>query len=107
MTWASVVDVTKTSVGSSNIVGMVQAAINHISNARAKMGAQQSRLEQTRGGILAYEDNLRAAESKIRDVDMARESTELAKYQIMSQVSNAMLTQANQLPSSASRLLGA
>ncbi len=106
VTWASVIDATKSSAGSANVVGMIQRAIDHVSDARSKMGAQQSRLEQTRGGILSYEDNLRAAESKIRDVDMARESTELAKYQIMSQVSNAMLTQANQIPSSAARLLG-
>lgn len=107
VTWGSVVDSSKLSVGiGSEVVGKVAAAIDHIANARATMGAQQARLEQTKTGLLAYEDNLRSAESKIRDVDMARESTEFSKYQILSQISNAMLAQANQLPSSALQLLG-
>ncbi len=104
--WASVVDANKMSVGDSNTIGKIGLAIDHISNARATLGAQQSRLEQTKGGLTAYEDNLRSAESKIRDVDMARESTKFSKYQILSQISNAMLAQANQLPASSLQLLG-
>ena len=105
--WASVVDSTNgMSVTTANASGMVQKAIDHIANARASVGSQQNRLEHSRSGLLAYEDNLRAAESKMRDVDVARESTELAKYQILSQVSNAMLAQANQPPSGALQLLG-
>ncbi len=106
VTWSSVIDSTKSSVASANTIGMIQRAIDHVSNSRSRLGAQQSRLEHTRSGLLAHEDNMRAAESKIRDVDMAKESTELAKYQILNQVANAMLTQANQLPSSVTRLLG-
>lgn len=103
--WGTVIDSSKSSVGTANVVGMIQTAIDHVSNSRSRLGAQQSRLEQTRSGLLAHEDNMRAAESKIRDVDVARESTELAKFQILTQVANAMLTQANQLPASAARLL--
>ena len=77
-----------------------------MANSRATLGAQQSRLNHTQSGLMAYEDNLRTAESKIRDVDVAKESSEFAKYQILSQISNAMLSQANQLPSSAIQLLG-
>jgi len=55
---------------------------------------------------LTYQDNLSAAESKIRDVDMAKESTELARSQILANASNAMLAQANQLPQSVMQLLG-
>ncbi|OVE81937.1 hypothetical protein BVY04_01985, partial [bacterium M21] len=104
--WASVIDTAKLSVAAGNAIGKIAKAIDHVANNRAILGAQQSRLEQTRSGLLSYEDNLKNAESKIRDVDMAKESTEFSKYQILSQISNAMLSQANQLPSSAVQLLG-
>ncbi len=104
--WNSVIDSTKFSVGSADAIGKLSSAIDYIANNRATIGAQQNRLENTRSGLLAYEDNLRASESKIRDVDMARESTTLAKYQILSQVGNAMLAQAGQLPQAALRLIG-
>ena len=106
VTWSSVVDSDNMSVRSSDVVGKLAQAIDFIANARASNGAQQNRLEFTRSGLLAYEDNLRAAESKIRDVDMARESTDFAKYQILNQVSNAMLAQANQLPGQVLQLIG-
>ena len=106
VTWASVIDVAKMSVTSSGAVGKIDAAINFVSNARASMGAQQKRIEYTSSGLLTYNDNLTAAESKIRDVDMARETTVFSKYQILTNASNAMLAQANQLPSSVLQLLG-
>lgn len=106
VTWSSIADTDKLSVRSSDVVGKLASAIDFIANARASNGAQQNRLEFTRSGLLAYEDNLRAAESKIRDVDMARESTDFAKYQILNQVSNAMLAQANQLPGQVLQLIG-
>ena len=106
VTWASIIDTNVMSVRSSDGIGKVQTAIDHISNQRALLGAQQSRLEHTGAGLLAYEDSLRTAESKIRDIDMALESTELSKYQILTQVGTSMLTQANQIPASAVQLLG-
>ena len=106
VTWGSIVDTTKMSITSGLAIGKIAKAIDHVANNRAVLGAQQSRLEQTSSGLLAYEDNLKNAESKIRDVDMASESTEFSKYQILSQISNAMLAQANQIPSSAVQLLG-
>jgi len=106
VTWSGVVDSDNMSVGVSGAVGKLAKAIDFISNARASNGAQQNRLGHARSGLLAYEDNLRAAESKVRDVDMARESTAFSKFQILNQVSNAMLAQANQLPSAALQLLG-
>lgn len=104
--WSSMIDSSKMSVTSTDVVGKLAKAIDFISNARATNGAQQNRMEQTRSGLLSYEDNLRAAESKIRDVDMARESTDFAKFQILNQVSNAMLAQANQLPGQVMQLIG-
>jgi flagellin len=106
VSWTSVIDSTKLSAGVSGAIGKIAQAIDFIANARANNGAQQNKLEQTRSGLLSYEDNLRAAESKIRDVDMARESTMFAKFQILNQVSNAMLAQANQLPGQVMQLIG-
>ena len=90
--WNSVIDVYKMSIGQSatsdaagNIIGKIDMAIDYIANARASMGAQQKRIENTRDGLMTYQDNLAAAESKIRDVDMASESTEFAKDQITCQ----------------------
>jgi len=106
VTWASVIDIDKMSVRNDNVIGKIDKAIDFIANARASMGAQQKRIETTRAGLLAYEDNLRAAESKIRDIDMAAETTNFSKYQILTNASNAMLAQANQLPASVLQLLG-
>lgn len=103
------------SIGSNVAAGSSQMTINirnlagavdFVANTRASIGSQQKRFTQTRDALLSYEDNVRAAESKVRDVDMARESTTFAKYQILSQASNAMLAQANQLPQSVLQLLG-
>jgi len=106
VTWGSIINDAKMSVGSANAIGKLAKAIDFISNARANNGAQQNRLEYTRSALLSYEDNIRASESKIRDVDMAAESTQFSKYQILNQVSNAMLAQANQLPQAVMQLVG-
>ncbi len=103
--WASIIDTGKLSVTSGDAVGKIASAIDFVANSRASMGAQQKRLEMTKGALLSYEDNLRAAESKIRDVDMARESTVFSKFQILTQASNSMLAQANRLPQGVLTLL--
>jgi flagellin len=95
-----------TAAKAATAITAAQNAINTVSQARAKVGGLQSRLENTRSGLLTYEDNIRSAESKIRDVDMARESSEMTKQQILSQVGNAMLAQANQMPGSVLQLIG-
>jgi len=99
-------DVMTMSVGTPNATGMLEMAINYVSNNRASMGAQQARMESTRSGLLSYSDNLREAEGKINDVDMAQESTELAKSLVLMRGGAAMLGQANNLPSYALSLLG-
>ena len=104
LNWNSVFS-TSFSVTSSDVLAQLDLVTNHVSNARAQMAAQQNRLSQTRDGLLAYEDNLSAAESKIRDVDMARETTEFSKYKVLSDTSNAMLAQANKLPEGIIKLL--
>ena len=84
----------------------VNLAIDHISRQRAVLGAEASRLGHTLEGLRNYEENIRGAESQIRDVDMALESTEFAKYQILTQVGTAMLAQANALPQGVLQLIG-
>jgi len=83
--------------GGDTSIANLAMAVHHVSKLRASVGAQQSRLENIRAGLLSYEDNIRSAESRIRDVDMAQEFAELTKNQILSQVSNSMLAQANPL----------
>jgi flagellin len=94
--FGSVINQDNFSVGNTHAIAAINGAIAKIADSRAEVGGQMSRLNQTGDGLLTYEDNLRAAESMIRDVDAARESTELAKTQILTQTSNAMLAQANQ-----------
>lgn len=84
----------------------VNLAIDHISRQRAIIGAEASRLGHTLEGLRNYEENIRGAESQIRDVDMALESTNFAKYQILTQVGTAMLAQANALPQGVLQLIG-
>ncbi len=81
-------------------------AVDHLSRQRAVVGAEASRLGHTLDGLRTYEENIRSAESQIRDVDMALESTNFAKYQILTQVGTAMLAQANALPQNVMQLIG-
>jgi flagellin len=73
----------------------VDGLINMVSNNRAAMGAVQNRLEHTVNALGIYQENLMAAESRIRDVDMAQEMTHFTKLQILQQSGTAMLAQAN------------
>ena len=102
---SSLTDNTKFSVTSASAIDSLDKAINYVSNERAQMAAQQNRLSQTRDGLLAYEDNLTSAESKVRDVDMARETTNFSKFQVLTNTANAMLAQANKLSQGVQQLL--
>lgn len=96
-----------TAAGSQAALGTIDAAINVLSTARANVGGLQNRLEATISNLRVEEQNLTAANARIRDVDVARETATLTRNQIMSQAGTAMLAQANQLPSAALQLLGA
>jgi flagellin len=76
----------------------IDAAITSVSATRATFGAVQNRLEHSLNVSAAYQENLTAAESRIRDVDMANEMTKLTKNQILQQAGQSMLSQANQAP---------
>jgi flagellin len=83
----------------------INAAITKLSEDRATIGAYQTRLTHTADQLTVNRENLLAASSRIKDVDMAEESTEFAKQNILVQSGTAMLAQANSLPQSVLRLL--
>lgn len=95
-----------TAAGSQAALGTIDTAIAALSTGRANLGASQNRLEITVSNLRVEEENLTSANSRIRDVDVARETAALTRAQIMSQAGTAMLAQANQLPQSALQLLG-
>jgi flagellin len=86
-------------------IGVFDKAIQQLSQARAKVGATQNRMTVTVSNLAVTQENLTAANSRIRDVDVAQESANLTKSQILSQAGLAVLAQANQLPQSALSLL--
>jgi len=86
-------------------IGTFDAAIQQLSTARAKVGAVQNRMQVTVSNLSVAHENLSAANSRIRDVDVASETSSLTKSQILSQAGLAVLSQANQLPNSALSLL--
>ncbi len=83
----------------------VKAAINQLATDRASIGAYQSRLNYTSEQLVVTKENLTAASSRIKDVDVAEESTQYARYNVLVQSGTAMLAQANQMPQSVLRLL--
>lgn len=91
--------------GADGALDTLDAAIKLVSDERAKLGANQNRLEHTINNLGTATENLTAAESRIRDVDMAKEMMEFTKNNILSQAAQAMLAQANQLPQGVLQLL--
>ena len=91
---------------SQNSLGIIDAAISQISNARSKLGASQNRLNVTIDNLGTSVENLSAANARIRDVDVARETASLTRSQILVQAGVSVLAQANQSPQIALSLLG-
>ncbi|WP_298440439.1 flagellin [uncultured Ferrimonas sp.] len=100
----STLDVTTTG-GAQAAVTLIDDAIAQIDGQRADLGAVQNRMSHTINNLGNIQTNVADARSRIQDVDFAKESAELAKNQVLSQSSSAMLAQANQLPQSALSLL--
>ncbi|WP_342538880.1 flagellin [Sporosarcina sp. FSL K6-1540] len=86
-------------------ITVINDAIEKVSAQRSNLGASQNRLEHTINNLNTSSENLTAAESRIRDVDMAKEMMEQTKNSILAQASQAMLAQANQLPQGVLQLL--
>lgn len=94
---------TATNAGAA--ITTIQTAIDSVSAERSKLGAIQNRLEHTINNLGTSSENLTASESRIRDVDMAKEMMEFTKNNILSQAAQSMLAQANQQPQGVLQLL--
>ena len=81
--------------GANQLIGTVDAALKKVTKQRVDLGAYQNRLEETSRGIGVAAENMQAAESRIRDVDMALEITDYVKNSILANSTTAMLSQAN------------
>ena len=89
----------------NDAIGKIDAAISRVSAQRATLGALQNRLDHSINSLATTTENLTAAESRIRDVDMAKEMMNFTKFNILNQAATAMLAQANQLPQTVLQLL--
>ncbi|MGG3555286.1 flagellin [Peribacillus frigoritolerans] len=89
----------------SAAITVIQSAIDTVSAERSKLGANQNRLEHTINNLGTSSENLTAAESRVRDTDMAKTMMEQTKNSILAQASQAMLAQANQQPQGVLQLL--
>ncbi|WP_340701078.1 flagellin [Brevibacillus borstelensis] len=98
------VDVTS-AAGAQSAITTLDNALKQVSSERSKLGAYQNRLEHTINNLNTSSENLTAAESRIRDTDMAKEMMEQTKNNILAQAAQAMLAQANQQPQGVLQLL--
>ena len=94
-----------TQPGAKSAVKLIKEAINTVSSTRGDLGALQNRLEHTINNLSVTTENMTAAESRIRDVDMAKEMMTYTKNNILVQASQSMLAQANQTPQGVLQLL--
>ena len=94
-----------TTAGAVTALTNVKLAITQLATDRATVGANVTRLSYTNEQLSILRENLSAANSRIKDVDVAEESTQFARYNILVQAGTAMLAQANATPQSALRLL--
>ena len=108
---ATTIDITRGDIStavaltSTSTATNIDAAIDAVNTSRSNLGALQNRLESTVRNVDTTAENLQAAESRIRDVDMAKEMMEQTKQNILQQASTAMLAQANQAPQTVLSLL--
>ncbi|MCB1222272.1 flagellin, partial [bacterium] len=94
-----------TQAGAQGALATIDTAIDSLSSSRATIGASQNRLVVTMNNLSSAHENLSAANSRIRDVDVAEETASMTRNQILSQAGVAVLAQANQLPQAALSLL--
>lgn len=89
----------------NDAIGVVDASLDRVNKQRADLGAYYNRLEHAAKGLMTAYENIQASESRIRDADMAEESVQFTKNQILVQSGTAMLAQANLRPQSVLQLL--
>ena len=95
-----------TKEGAQTTLSKLDDALVQINGVRAELGATQNRLSSTINNLAVSDENLSAAKSRIRDVDVASETADLARNQILVQAGTSVLSQANQAPNMALKLLG-
>lgn len=95
-----------TMTGARSSISTLDTALKSVNASRGKLGASQNRLQVTINNLSAMHENLSAANSRIRDADVATETANMARGQILMQAGIAVLSQANQLPSMALSLIG-
>ena len=88
------------------VIGLIDKGLEKLSKQRADLGAYYNRLEHTAKGLMIGYENIQAAESRIRDADMAEVMVKFVRDQILIQTGTAMLAQANMKPQSVLKLLG-
>ena len=93
-------------LGAQNSLGAVDDAINYVNGMRASFGALQNRLQSVSQNLMTSDENFSAANSRIRDTDIAEESSKLAKNNVLMQAATAVIAQANQQNQLALKLLG-
>ena len=103
--WAGKDKASNVSVANKAITAITNA-INKVSGYRADLGAKQNRIEHTINNLQTTSENITAAESRIRDTDMAKEIAAYTKNNVLSQAAQSMLAQANQQPQQVLQLLG-
>lgn len=94
-----------TVTGARNALGLIDTAISNVTSRRGSMGAAQNRLLSTINNLSTTHENLSAANSRIRDADIAQESASFARSQILMQAGVSILAQANQMPGMALNLI--
>ena len=95
-----------TTTSAASALSNIQTAIQNLADMRAKVGANIQRLNMTDDQVNILNENLASANSRIKDIDVADETTEFARFNILVQSGTAMLAQANMLPSMALQLIG-
>ncbi|MCW8328170.1 flagellin [Photobacterium sp. SDRW27] len=104
-TTVSEIDVTSVG-GAQQAVAVLDGAMKYVDSERAQLGASQNRLNHTINNLNNVNENVSASNSRIRDTDFAKETTNMTKNQILSQASTSILAQAKQAPQAALSLLG-
>jgi flagellin len=99
-------DATAARSAAGDLITSLDGALGYVSSRRAVLGAAQNRLQHTIANLSTTSENLSASNSRIRDVDVATESSNMAKWQVLEQAGISVLAQANQMPQLALKLLG-
>ena len=104
--YAGVSSAIYTSGSAASALSNIQTAIQNLADMRAKVGANIQRLNMTDDQVTILNENLASANSRIKDIDVAEETTEFARFNILVQSGTSMLAQANMMPSMALQLIG-